>query len=88
GLPTEQALRANNGTFTVHAHLSPPMHHQHRLQWFLDDQPYGPASERTALELTNVDRGEHRLSVRVMAGRDILHQSPTVSFYVQRARLR
>lgn len=87
GLPADQALRANNGSFRVHATLTPSLHSQHSLQWFLDDQPYGPASAETALQLNNVDRGEHRLSFKVMAGHHTLQQSPTVSFYLQRSRL-
>lgn len=86
GLPTDQALRANNGTFTVQVTIDPPLHRQHRLQWLLDDQPYGQPHTQTAIQMNNIDRGKHRLSVKVMEGDKTVQQSQTVVFYLQRAR--
>lgn len=88
GLPVEQALRANNGTFIVQLTIDPPLSSQHRLQWLLDDQPYGQPSTHTAIQMNNIDRGKHRLSVKVMEGDKAVQQSQTVVFYLQRARQR
>lgn len=84
GLPTEEALRANNGTFTVNVQIKPRLQPPHQLRLVLDDQPYGQPSNVPILQLVNIDRGEHRLAVQVLNGEAILQQSPAVVFTVQR----
>lgn len=84
GLPTEEALRANNGTFTVSVLIQPRLQGAHRLRLLLDDQPYGQPSNVPILQLVNIDRGEHRLAVQVIDGQNVVQQSPTVTFTVQR----
>lgn len=84
GLPTEEALRANNGTFTVNVLIKPRLQPAHLLRLVLDDQPYGQPSNVPILQLVNVDRGDHRLAVQVIDGQTIIQQSPPVVFTVQR----
>jgi len=84
GLPTEEALRANNGTFTVNVLIKPRLQAPHQLRLVLDDEPYGQPSNVPILQLVNVDRGEHRLAVQVIDGQTIVQQSPPVAFTVQR----
>ncbi|BBP68349.1 hypothetical protein PHLH6_03530 [Pseudomonas sp. Seg1] len=84
GLPTEEALRANNGTFTVNVLIKPRLQPPHQLRLVLDDAPYGQPSNVPILQLVNVDRGEHRLAVQVIDGEAIIQQSPVVVFTVQR----
>ncbi|WP_448110192.1 DUF4124 domain-containing protein [Pseudomonas lini] len=84
GLPTEEALRANNGTFTVGVLIQPRLQGPHRLRLLLDDQAYGQPSNVPILQLVNIDRGEHRLAVQVIDGQNVVQQSPTVTFTVQR----
>ncbi|MCU0090499.1 DUF4124 domain-containing protein [Pseudomonas koreensis] len=84
GLPTEEALRANNGTFTVSVLIKPRLQPPHQLRLLLDDAPYGQPSNVPILQLVNVDRGEHRLAVQVINGEAIIQQSPAVVFTVQR----
>ncbi|MFP0194567.1 DUF4124 domain-containing protein [Pseudomonas sp. PHC1] len=84
GLPTEEALRANNGTFTVSVLIKPRLQPPHQLRLLLDDAPYGQASNVPILQLVNIDRGEHRLAVQVIDGGAIIQQSPAVVFTVQR----
>lgn len=88
GLPSNQALRANNGTFTVHINVQPPLSSHHHLQLVLNDRPYGQPDTRTDLQLVNVDRGEHQLAVRVLEGDTMVQQSNAVRFYVQRFHLK
>jgi hypothetical protein len=83
-LPTEEALRANNGTFTVSVLINPRLKGPHRLRLLLDNQPYGQPSNVPILQLVNIDRGEHSLAVQVIDGQNIVQQSPTVTFTVQR----
>ncbi|EUB84348.1 DUF4124 domain-containing protein [Pseudomonas sp. GM30] len=84
GLPTEEALRANNGTFTVSVLIKPRLQAPHQLRLVLDDAPYGQPSNVPILQLVNVDRGEHRLAVQVIDGEAIIQQSPAVVFTLQR----
>lgn len=84
GLPTEEALRANNGTFTVQVLIKPRLQPPHQLRLVLDDEPYGQPSNVPILQLVNVDRGEHRLAVQVIDGQTIIQQSPPVALSVQR----
>ena len=84
GLPTEEALRANNGTFTISVLIKPRLQPPHQLRLLLDDAPYGQPSNVPILQLVNVDRGEHRLAVQVINGEAIIQQSPAVVFPVQR----
>lgn len=84
GLPSEEALRANNGTFTVSVMIKPRLQGTHLLRLLLDDQPYGQPSNVPILQLVNVDRGEHRLAVQVISGENVIQQSPTVTLTVQR----
>jgi hypothetical protein len=83
-LPTTEALRANNGTFTVSVLIKPRLQGPHQLRLILDDEPYGQPSNVPSLQLVNVDRGEHRLAVQVIDGQTVIQQSPPAVFTVQR----
>lgn len=84
GLPTDEALRANNGTFTVNVLIKPRLQPPHQLRLLLDDQPYGQPSNVPVLQLVNINRGEHRLAVQVIDGQSVVQQSPPAVFTVQR----
>ncbi len=84
GLPTDEALRANNGTFTVNVLIKPRLQPPHQLRLLLDDRPYGQPSNVPVLQLVNIDRGEHRLAVQVIDGQTVVQQSPPAVFTVQR----
>lgn len=83
-LPTTEALRANNGTFTVSVMIKPRLQAPHLLRLLLDDRPYGQSSNVPILQLVNIDRGTHSLAVQVIDGENIVQQSPSVTFTVQR----
>ncbi|MGY2200701.1 DUF4124 domain-containing protein [Pseudomonas gingeri] len=83
-IPTQEALRANNGTFTVGVKMEPRLQRQHLLRLVLDGNPYGQPGNVPRLQLVNVDRGDHTLSVQALAGEQVVQQSPTVPFTVQR----
>ncbi len=83
-IPSEEALRANNGTFSVSVKLQPRLSSGHRLRLLLDGKPYGQASNVPRLQLNNIPRGEHSLAVEVLSGEQSLQQSATETFTVQR----
>ena len=84
GLPTDEAVRANNGTFTVNVLIKPRLQPPHQLRLVLDDVPYGQPSNVPVLQLVNIDRGEHRLAVQVIDCQSVVQQSPPAVFTVQR----
>ncbi|RAI66322.1 DUF4124 domain-containing protein [Pseudomonas fluorescens] len=84
GLPTSEALRANDGTFTVTVLIKPRLQGPQLLRLLLDGQPYGQPGNVPTLQLVNIDRGEHRLAVQVIDGENVVQQSPAVTFTVQR----
>lgn len=88
GLPVTEALRANDGTFTVNVLIKPRLQGTHLLRLWLDDQPYGQPGNVPILQLVNIDRGQHRLAVQVIDGDTVIQQSPTVTFTLQRMHKR
>lgn len=83
-LPNDEALRANNGTFSVGVAIEPRLANNHRLRLLLDGKPYGQPSNVPRLQVSNADRGEHSLAVEVLSGESSLQQSATVNFTIQR----
>jgi hypothetical protein len=84
GLPTTEALRANNGTFTVNVLIKPRLQGPHLFRLLLDEQAYGQPVNVPILQLVNIDRGLHSLAVQVIDGETVVQQSPSVTFTVQR----
>ena len=83
-IPDDEALRANNGTFSVDVRIEPRLMPGHRLRLLLDGQPYGQPSNVPRLQVVNADRGEHSLAVEVLSGERQVQQSAPVTFTVQR----
>lgn len=83
GIPDEQALRANNGTFIVNAQLNPPLQEGHQIRFLLDGMPQAAPSANTSLQLNNIDRGKHLLEVEVLSGGKVVQRAKE-QFTVQR----
>lgn len=86
-LPDDEALRANNGTFTVGVKIEPRLQSGHRLQMLLDGAPYGQPTNVPRLQLTELDRGEHSLAVQVLQSEQPIQTSQTVTLTVQRVHV-
>lgn len=87
-LPDAEAIRANNGSFTVDIAIDPQLAPGHQLQLLLDGQPYGSPGTSTRFQVLNADRGEHSLAVAVLDARGaVLQQSDALAFTVQRVNL-
>jgi hypothetical protein len=83
GIPDEQALRANNGTFVVNAQLDPALKQGHQVRFLLDGVPQAEPGSTTSQQLTNVDRGTHLLEVEVFSGGQVVQRAEE-QFTVQR----
>jgi hypothetical protein len=84
GLPSDEAMRANNGTFSVGVSSIPELSGSQQFQLILDGAPYGQPSRTPPLQLSNLPRGEHTLAVQVLSGGQMIQQSDAVTFTVQR----
>ena len=84
GLPNDDALRANNGDFSVNVEIAPRLANGHTLRLLVDGKPYGQATSQLTLAVHNLERGEHSLAVEVLHGEHALQQSLTHTFTVQR----
>lgn len=83
-LPQDEALRANNGSFTVGVAIEPRLQPGHLLQLIVDGAPYGQPTNIPRLQVMELDRGEHSLSVQVLENQRSIQQSETVNLTVQR----
>lgn len=83
-IPSEESLRANNGTFSVNVRIEPALINGHRLRLVLDGKPYGAAGTSTQLTVKELDRGEHSLAVDVLLGERSLQRSAATTFTIQR----
>lgn len=83
-LPDEEALRANNGDFTLTVRTEPALRIGDSLQLLVDGAPYGGLVSSTQFPVTNLDRGDHSLAVQAFSGDRLIQQSPTVTVTIQR----
>lgn len=84
GLPDEEALRANNGNFIIHIEIAPTLSSEHRLQLLINDQPYGSRTSSIRIAVQNLERGEHRIAVQVLAGDQVIQTSAEHTLAIQR----
>jgi len=86
--PTQDAtLRDNTGAVPVSAGLVPSLNVAagHQLQFYLDGQTQGEATDSSQIIIANVDRGAHNVSVAVVdsEGNEVTRSSP-VQFFLHR----
>jgi hypothetical protein len=64
----DATIRNNPGIIMVEVKLNPGLQNNlgHKVQFYLDDEPYGPPVDNYAVTLSNLDRGEHSLSASVI----------------------
>ena len=64
----DETLRNNLGIVMAETKLVPALQHKlkHRIQFYLDNEPYGPVIASTAVTMSNLDRGAHTLSASVV----------------------
>jgi hypothetical protein len=69
----------------VNVLIAPNLHKNHRMQLFVNGQPYGPASQSNQGVLKNIYRGEHRLHAAVVTRKGkVISQSSPITIFVQR----
>lgn len=80
----DETFRGGERTVPVAVVVTPQISGEQRLQYFLDGKPAGAATTDTSFALTDVDRGEHTVTVAVMdeGGQEISRSLP-VTFFMQ-----
>jgi hypothetical protein len=64
----EETIRNNLGVLNISTRLDPVLQTRlnHRVQFYLNGEPYGEPVGRTNLTINNLDRGDYTLSASVM----------------------
>jgi hypothetical protein len=84
-VPDDEAIRANNGTFSVGVSLEPALGAGQSLQLLVDGAPYGSPGQSTRFGVANLDRGEHRFAAQVLSGTgEVVQTSAEKTVTVQR----
>ncbi|KIZ52306.1 hypothetical protein UM91_03455 [Pseudomonas oryzihabitans] len=84
-VPDDEAIRANNGTFSVGVSLEPALGAGQALQLLVDGAPYGSPGQSTRFGVANLDRGEHRFAAQVLSGNgEVVQTSAEKTVTVQR----
>lgn len=86
-IPSGEALRANNGSFTIGVSIQPRLITGDVLQLVVDGKPYGQPTNVPRFQVVEMDRGEHSLSVAVLRGANAIQQSQTINLSVQRVHV-
>ena len=80
-------IRDNEGVVGVMLRIEPMLKSRqgHKIQYYLDETPYGAPVVGLKLTLKNVERGSHVLSARVLnAGGEPVFSASPVTFHVHR----
>lgn len=80
----DQTLRSSRGLITVKANLSRKLVIGERAQLMLDNQPFGAPQTAMFWELTNIDRGEHTITINVIESGKVIASSSIITVYLHR----
>jgi len=83
-------IRDNEGVVDASVRIEPLLKSQqgHKIQFYLDESPYGAPGVGLKLTLKNVERGSHVLSARVLNAEDAVVFSATpVTFHIHKQSL-
>lgn len=83
----DSTIRNNLGVIELQLRIDPPLkvREKHRIQFYLDNERYGPLVDKTSVMMSNIERGEHTLSASVFdAGGNVVAASKTVTVFVKR----
>ncbi|RMF17455.1 MAG: DUF4124 domain-containing protein [Gammaproteobacteria bacterium] len=82
----QSAFFSGSGDVTILTDVDPPLRPGHRFQAVLDGQVM--ATSRDTLTLKEVFRGTHSLVVQVVADGKVIQSTPTITFTLQRPRIK
>lgn len=78
----DATIRSNEGIINAELKLSPQLRlrSKHRIQFYLDGEPYGEPGTSIRTTMGNVDRGEHTLTASVLdsSGEELISSDPVI----------
>jgi hypothetical protein len=80
-------IRSNEGVVDVSVRIEPLLKSQqgHKIQFYVDETPYGAPGAGLKLTLKNVERGSHVLSARVLNTEgELVYSAGSVTFHVHK----
>ncbi len=84
-LNDQASIHNATGNLTVTASLDVPLGVTQQLRLLLDGRPYGTPQQSAQFQLTNIDRGEHKVQLQLLNSQeDVLAESPALTFYLHR----
>lgn len=85
----DQTIRSNPGNFEVNFDVSPSPRAGHTLQLLMDGEVYRQIDGAGPIQLTNVDRGTHKLQLQVVdSDNKVLQKGPAVTIHLLRHSIR
>jgi Domain of unknown function (DUF4124) len=81
----DQTIRDSEGSVSVSLNIEPALAEGHSIQLYLDGAPYQSPQTSMSFTLSNVDRGTHTLSAKVLddSGKSLI-QARDLSFHMHR----
>ena len=80
----KSTIRNNLGVIELQLGIDPALkvRENHRIQFYLDNERYGPLVDTTSIMMSNIERGEHTLSASVLdeSGTVIIASKPVTVF--------
>ncbi len=85
----DAAVRSNAGNLTVRGQISPKLESGHHAELLLDGVPQGAPRRIPEFSLENVDRGTHRLEIRIVDsdGQVLFAGAPSIVHLLRHSRL-
>ncbi len=82
----EETIRNNNGNVSVIAQIKPKLQSALTLQLYLDNQVFGEPQTSTVFSLSNINRGEHQVIIKLIdKNGKILASSLPRTFFLHRS---
>lgn len=81
----DSTINHGSGIFSVTLSSKPSLKEKHKIQVMLDGKPVGPASRSSVFNLSNVDRGMHTLTAKIVdeKGKPLISSQP-VTIHMRR----
>lgn len=86
-LPTEDAIRANNGSFSFNVTTVPAISPSIQLQLLIDGEAYGSPISGNSFSVSELDRGDHQVAVQALVNGNVVQTTSSLTVTVQRVHL-
>ncbi len=84
----EETIRNNNGDIVIQAISNRALSSPYSYQLYVDNAPYGQQQSENTWQLSNIDRGTHKLKLTLLKDQQVIATSPQITVYLHRARIK